>query len=232
MRSSSDAASSPAAAPDAAETWGSRVMKAQTDGAALFTQQTTKPVRWLDRSNASTGERRTSITGRCGCSANLPFKPRRRAELWPCRFHRSSSSSRAGLAVLVQNQSHLPRRQPRRVSDQVYIPPPSPRFQWILLLWRRLGAELPALPEASDGWQSDADSEPHRPGDESRPTAHGWGARRRTGDAPAARWALQALCIHKRWLTANTECTQAGRWNKFLITKSSDKWWSDKYSCE
>uniref|UniRef100_A0A8D0D024 Uncharacterized protein n=1 Tax=Sander lucioperca TaxID=283035 RepID=A0A8D0D024_SANLU len=89
-------------------------MKAQTDGAALVIQQTTKPVRWLGRSNGNTGERRRSTTRRCrwSLSANLPFERLRRAD-WPYRFHRRK---RAGLAVLVlgvfQKRSifHLPRR--------------------------------------------------------------------------------------------------------------------------
>lgn len=132
----------------------SRIMKAQVDGAALFIQQTTKPVRWLDRSNGNRRERRRSTTRRCrwSLSANLPFKAShrpRRAERWPPRVHRRR---RAAVAVLVQKQSHLPYRQPRRVSEEVYIPSPlSPLIQRIFLLRERLAAELPALSEASDG---------------------------------------------------------------------------------
>ncbi len=209
----------------------SRVMKAQTDGAALFIQQTTKPVRWLDRSNGNTGERRRSTARRCRWSlgANLPFKQRRRVERLPPQLHRRR---RAILVVRVQTQTQL-LWQPSRVSHEIYIPTPSPRLQRIFLLRRRLVAELPALPEASDGWQSNADSEPHRPGDATRNTAHGWGTRRRTGDAPAVWWA-QALCIHYRWLTASSELShckvlwQALEWRiKLRIHWYAAHWWKN-----
>lgn len=128
----------------------SRVMKAQADGAALLIQQTTKQLRWVDRSNGRSGERRRSITRRCrrSLSANLPLRHRRRAELRPAQHQ---WRRRAGLAVLAQRQTHLPSRQSWRVSDEVDISPPSPRLQWIFLLRRRLAAELSALPEATDG---------------------------------------------------------------------------------
>lgn len=145
-------------------------MTSQTDGAALFIQQTTKFVRWLDRSNSIGGQRRRSTTCRCHRSANVPFKP---------RLYRRR---RTGFAFLVQNPEEL-----WRFSEPDDIPLPSPFLQWIFFLWLRLIAKLPALPEASDVWQSDTDPEPHRTGANTRPAAHGWGARWRTGHA--TRWA-------------------------------------------
>lgn len=196
------------AAPHAPNPWGwslSGVMKAQADGAALFTQQTTKSLQWFDPSNDNSGERRSSTTRRrCwSLSASLPFRQQWRAEL--CR------SRRTGLAVLVQTQTYLTFRRSRRVSDKVDIPYSSTHLQWIFFLWRWFATKLPALPEAIDGWQSDADSESQLPGDTTRPTAQAYRVRRRTGDAPAARWA-QAICMINRWLHT---------------TKSSVWCWSD-----
>lgn len=196
------------AAPDAPQPWGwslSAVMKAQVDGAALFIQQTTKLLQWLDRSNGNSGERRSPTTRRrrWSLSASLSFRQRWRAEL--CR------SRRTGLAVLVQTQTYLPIRRSRRVSDKVDIPYSSTHLQWIFFLWEWFATELPALLEAIDGWQSDADSESQLPGDTTRPTAQAYGVQQRIAEAPAARWA-QALCMINRWL---------------LTTKSSDRYWSD-----
>lgn len=169
-----------------------RGMKAQADGAVLFIQQTTKPLRWLHRSNDNGGERRsTTRQRRWSLDANFPTERQRRAESRPPWVRRKST---AWTAAPVQNHVRLVSRQPRRFSYPHYLSPSSPLFQWIFLLRRRLGAELPALPEASDGRQSHADPEPHRPGGEPRPAAHGGGAQQRAGDAPAARWA-QALHI-------------------------------------
>uniref|UniRef100_A0A3B4V919 Uncharacterized protein n=1 Tax=Seriola dumerili TaxID=41447 RepID=A0A3B4V919_SERDU len=95
-------------------------MKAQADGAALFIQQTTKPVRWLDRSNGKRGERRGSTTRRCrwSPSAKPQFERQRRAEPWPPRLHRRR---RARLAAPVQNHSHLSCQHFSRRSSSGYF---------------------------------------------------------------------------------------------------------------
>lgn len=132
-----------------------RVMRAQADGAALLTQQTTSAARWLDRSNGKRGERRRPTTPRCRCrrslNTNTPFKQQRRPALRPPRLQGRGRARVAARRPPAQTQSHLSCRQPRRVSKEVDIQLPSSLLQWIFLLRQRLAAELPALSEASDG---------------------------------------------------------------------------------
>lgn len=167
-------------------------MNTHAHGDALFIQQTAKSMRWLDRRNASRGDRRRSSI----LIANTTFLEPERAEPRAADGRRGRQLRRrrrgAGLrlAALLQKPGQF-----RRLSKQVYISPSPPLIKRILLLWLRLAAELATLSAPSDGWQSHADSHPHRPGDEPRPAANGCGARWATsGSIPTARWAnLSAL---------------------------------------
>ena len=164
-----------------------RVMTAPAHGSALFTQQTTEPVRWLARSDGPRGERRRSTTSRCHRSlgAKLPFEEQQQRQRHRLQRSRRRRRRRRGAALAGSLQKQLLRGQPRRVSEEVDIQPPSPPLQWIFLLRKRLAAGLPAVPAAGDGWPSRADPEPQRPGHEPRHIQPGW----RTGDAAAVWWA-------------------------------------------